>query len=318
MPFSSLLNRWAVALALGLPAPLAWAQAPARPPPGADDYTLTLPAGPSMHRAGSGSVEFVGTATVLIRYQGFTILTDPNFLRRGERAHLGFGISSARRTEPAFGLDALPPLDLVILSHAHEDHFDRRVQEGLRRNVPVVTTPEASEWLGELGFTQRYPLKAWDSLTVRKGPALLRVTAMPGRHGPRPVAALLPDVMGAILDFTNSDAGAAYRIYISGDTLLVDGIADIPRRFPDIDLALLHLGGERLLGLFRLTMDGADGARMLRMLSPRRAIPVHVDDYGMYKSPAADFAEQVRQAGMQDKVIYLRGGDIFSFSPQRR
>jgi hypothetical protein len=48
----------------------------------------------------AGSVTFVGTATVLIRYGGLTILTDPNFLHRGDHVHLGYGLTSERLTNP--------------------------------------------------------------------------------------------------------------------------------------------------------------------------------------------------------------------------
>src|SRR4051812_8111706 len=73
----------------------------------------------------AGSITFIGTATVLIRFGGFTILTDPNFLHGGERIHLGYGLHARRLTEPALAIEQLPELDLVVLSHMHEDHFDR-------------------------------------------------------------------------------------------------------------------------------------------------------------------------------------------------
>src|SRR3546814_1853301 len=57
-----------------------------------------------------------------------------------------------------------------------------------------------------------------------------------------------------------SAGGAHARIYVSGDTLLHDQLHEIPRRYPDIDLALVHLGGTRILGIL-LTMDGEQGAR---------------------------------------------------------
>ena len=47
------------------------------------------------------SATFIGTATVLLRLGAFTLLTDPNFLHRGQRAYLGYGMWSKRRTEPA-------------------------------------------------------------------------------------------------------------------------------------------------------------------------------------------------------------------------
>jgi hypothetical protein len=63
------------------------------------------------------SVQFIGTATTLIRYANLTILTDPNFLHRGERGYLGYGLTAKRLTEPALDVTALPPLDGIVLSH---------------------------------------------------------------------------------------------------------------------------------------------------------------------------------------------------------
>ncbi len=53
-----------------------------------------------------GSIFFVGTATVLVRYAGFTILTDPNFLHSGDHVHLGYGLTSRRLTNPALDIEA--------------------------------------------------------------------------------------------------------------------------------------------------------------------------------------------------------------------
>jgi len=75
-----------------------------------------------------GSIYFIGMATVLIRHVGFTILTDPNFLHQREYARLGYGLRSRRLTNPDLSFQQLPPYDLVLLSHLHEDHFDRRVE----------------------------------------------------------------------------------------------------------------------------------------------------------------------------------------------
>ncbi|GAA2773478.1 MBL fold metallo-hydrolase [Nonomuraea dietziae] len=73
----------------------------------------------------TAGVRFIGNATTLIRYKGFTLLTDPNFLHRGQRAYLGYGLTSRRLTEPALDISQLPPLDAVVLSHMHGDHWDR-------------------------------------------------------------------------------------------------------------------------------------------------------------------------------------------------
>ena len=60
-------------------------------------------------------LHFIGNATVLLRYGDLTLLTDPNFLHRGEHAHLGYGLVSRRLTEPALDPWELPRLDAVVL-----------------------------------------------------------------------------------------------------------------------------------------------------------------------------------------------------------
>ncbi len=90
-----------------------------------------------------GSIFFIGTATILLRFGGFTILTDPNFLHAGDHVHLGYGLTSERLTDPAINIEDLPPVDLCVLSHYHGDHFDQLVEEKLDKNLPIVTTNHA-------------------------------------------------------------------------------------------------------------------------------------------------------------------------------
>jgi L-ascorbate metabolism protein UlaG (beta-lactamase superfamily) len=106
-----------------------------------------------------GSVFFIGNATVLIRYAGFTILTDPNFLHSGDHVHLGYGLTSVRRTDPAVEIEDLPPLDFVLLSHLHGDHFDRVAERQLNKATPIVSTRHATSYLDKIGFTRTHPLK---------------------------------------------------------------------------------------------------------------------------------------------------------------
>ncbi len=212
-------------------------------------------------------------------------------------------------------LENLPPVDLIVLSHMHEDHFDRFVQEKLSRSISIVTTGESSGALQELGFLKRYPLKTWEVLVVEKGRATLRVTAMPGRHGPPLLAKLLPEVMGSMLDFGRNGIRRSYRMYISADTMVFSDIREIPRRYPGVDLALLNLGGTRLLGFVTVTMDAEEGVRMMQVIMPEKAIPIHYNDYDVFRSPLSDFKSEIERAGLADKIIYLKPGATFAFRP---
>lgn len=272
---------------------------------------LELPPSPSVADQ-EGTLLFIGTATVLLRYAGFTILTDPNFLHRGEHVRLGYGLRSRRRTDPAREIEQLPPLDLVLLSHLHEDHWDRVAEERLARSLPIVTTPDAADALGKKGFLAPAALRTWQTLAVKRGDRVLRITSMPGRHGPRLLSRLLPSVMGSLLEFETAGGELLLRAYITGDTLVYEGLREIAQRYQDVDFALLHLGGTRVLGVL-VTMDGRQGREALQIVKPRLAIPIHYDDYTVFKSPLSDFQREVEDAGLASCVRYLRHGDVYTF-----
>ena len=262
--------------------------------------------------AGSGSVFFIGNATTLIQFNGLNLLTDPTFVHRHEEVSIGYGMHATRLTDPAIDIDGLPPLDAVILSHFHGDHFDQAAEAGLDKDLLILTTPEAADELRDRGFTQAIGIESWESAVLERDVARIEVMAVPGRHGPPIVDFALPDVMGSIVVFTDLSDGAQRTMYISGDTLVFDGLHEIRGLFPEIDLALLHLGGTEVLGV-TVTMDAEMGLEALRIMEPELAIPIHYDDYDVFKSPLADFKAAVRDAGLEDRVRYLERGDTFTW-----
>ena len=78
--------------------------------PNSSEIRLPSPAGADADFS-QGSIFFVGTATVILRYAGFTLLTDPNFLHAGDHVHLGYGLTAERPTNPAMEIEQLPPPD---------------------------------------------------------------------------------------------------------------------------------------------------------------------------------------------------------------
>jgi L-ascorbate metabolism protein UlaG (beta-lactamase superfamily) len=135
---------------------------------------------------------------------------------------------------------------------------------------------------------------------------------MPGTHGPGPLGAVLPPVMGSMLEFGPMGERPRLRMYISGDTLVHDRLREIPRRFPDVDVALLHLGGTRVLGIF-VTMDAGQGLEAMRIIDARTTVPIHYNDYTRFESPLEDFQQVVRDAGLEDRVCYLAHGETYEF-----
>ncbi|KAJ9110390.1 hypothetical protein QFC20_002987 [Naganishia adeliensis] len=290
---------------------------------------------------------FVGTATCVLEWAGVRVMTDPNFA--GDHVHLGPGVTGTRLTDPAFPIEELPPIDVVVLSHFHADHFDQLVQEKLRKDLPIVTTKHAEEHLAEasLGFTNVYGMDVWQSTLMKvmndagssgqqglgkSNTPCIRVTATPGKHIAGVIGAIndailhaIPPTNGHIIELgyqkgpEGGDVNAfdvSYRIYISGDTLM-EIQQEIPERYPNIDLLLIHLGGTTIPGphapLLMVTMDGKQGIQLVQLISPKLTIPIHIDDYDVFLSPRSDFEKEVTNAGFDSKVLYLERGDVFEF-----
>ncbi|MFG1929391.1 MBL fold metallo-hydrolase [Mycobacterium sp. NPDC048908] len=262
-----------------------------------------------------GEVYFIGNATTLIRFGGLTILTDPAFLHKGEHVHLGHGVWARREVEPACQIADLPSIDLIVLSHYHGDHFDDVAAQELDKELPIVSTADAVEKLSALGFEQGHALGTWESLVVHKGDATLNITAMPAKHATEEeVDGLLMPVNGHLLDFS-SGSDHLYRLYITGDTMLVDSLEEIPRRYPDIDLGLIHTGGTTFL-VTVVTMTGEQGVRAVEITRPRTAIPIHYNDFSVFLSGLDEFKKAAQNSTISTEFVYLAHGETYRFKPR--
>jgi L-ascorbate metabolism protein UlaG (beta-lactamase superfamily) len=264
----------------------------------ADDVTMT----------------FGGTATMLLRIGGFTLLTDPNFLHRGQFARLGYGLRSRRLTEPALQPTQLPALDGILLSHMHGDHWDRIATKSLPKETPVITTPESAKCLADRGFTATADLRDWQTHEFTRGTDTLRITSVPGLHGPGPLAKALPQVMGSVVEWTRGGVAGpavAWRGYISGDTIYRPFLGEVLERCGPLDVLIPHLGGTKALGM-TITMDARQGADLVELLKPPVTVPVHYDDYGRFKSPLGDFVAEVGRRQLPGELRTVQRGDTIS------
>ncbi|KAI1107853.1 Metallo-hydrolase/oxidoreductase [Jackrogersella minutella] len=298
------------------------------------------------------SVYFIGTATIVIEWQGLRILTDPNFLHTGDHVHLGPGVTAERKTNPAIDLHELPALDCILLSHYHEDHFDQLVEKSLNRAFNIITTPHAKECLSSESrddpFQSVHALDFFESIMLhvdRKEPALaggygkvpvIKITGLPGKHVPpgplskaNSLLKAVPPVNGWLVELGYTfkapvggdpdviDTG--YRIYISGDTLFVDELKEIPQRLrkDKVDLMLVHLGGTTIpspaVPLVMVTMDAEQGFKLMQLINPDLTIPIHYDDYNVFLSPLSDFKKKVEEEGWRERVVYLDRGEQYEF-----
>ena len=182
----------------------------------------------------AASATWIGHSTVLLQIGGLNVLTDPIF---SERASPVQWAGPRRFMAPAVSLDALPPLDIVLLSHSHYDHFDKRSVKWIARHHPDATwvAPLAlGRYLRDFGVREVVELDWWQQATVRG----MRVTATPARHFS---ARRLGDRNKTLwCGYAMEIAGR--RAYFAGDTAYHPEFHSISKRLGPFDFVMMPIG----------------------------------------------------------------------------
>jgi L-ascorbate metabolism protein UlaG (beta-lactamase superfamily) len=176
---------------------------------------------------------WIGHSTVLIRVDGFTILTDPVFSARAGIKMGPFTLGVKRLVQPAVRLPELPVPDLILLSHAHMDHLDRPSLRKLEnRGTTVITAPGTSDLLRVKRYRTVHELR-WDE-SRRVGPA--KVRAFEVKHwGARTRTDVHRGYNGYLIE------AGRYRIVFGGDTAYTDLFRKVRSSKP-VDLAIMPIG----------------------------------------------------------------------------
>lgn len=253
-------------------------------------------------------VTWLGHSTVLIEADGLRLLTDPVF---GDRAS-PFSFAGAKRFHavPA-DLDRLPPLDAVLLSHDHYDHYCRETLRRLARmDIPIVTSLGVGARLETLGFSRRriVELDWWESHTLPGRD--LSFTATPSQH-----------FSGRTLTDRDRTLWSSFvirtprhRLFFSGDTGLTPEFEDIRRTCGPFDLILLEIGAwNQAWGDIHLGPHNA--LKAFGMLGGGRLLPVHWStfDLGLHRwdEPAETLYETMQSAGTLASLLTPALGQAF-------
>jgi L-ascorbate metabolism protein UlaG (beta-lactamase superfamily) len=84
--------------------------------------------------------------------------------------------------------------------------------------------------------------------------------------------------------------------------MVFDDINDIPKHYPDVDVALFHFGGPTVLGIV-VTMDAKEGLEIFRIINPKKVIPIHYNDYDVFKSSLEEFQQKLETQVWKIKCI---------------
>lgn len=227
----------------------------------------------------------LGGPTTLVEVDGWRILTDPTFDDPGRTYRFGWGTSSRKTSGPAIAAADVGPIDAILLTHDHHaDNLDDAGRALLPLAGSVVTTARGAKRLD----VDATGLAAWDTTVLGEASATaagsyqpaITVTATPCRHGPVGSRPIVGDVIGFALTWEGQQHGA---LWISGDTVLYDGVLAVATRF-EIGTAVVHLGSVRfpITGPVRYSMDIDDAIELCARIRPTTVVPVHFDGWSHF------------------------------------
>jgi L-ascorbate metabolism protein UlaG (beta-lactamase superfamily) len=243
------------------------------------------------------TLTLIGGPTALIEIDGFRLLTDPTFDVPGtyQLQH----VKLEKLSGPALSVDSIGEIDAVLLSHdQHADNLDESGKHFLPKAKRVLTTVVGAKRLG--GHAEG--LVPWATTELTKGGRSLTITATPARHGPAGIEPLAGDVIGFVLA-----PKEGRPIYISGDTVWYDGVADVAQRFK-AGVVMPFAGAAQTRGPFHLTMDTNDTIETARAFPDAVIAPLHTDGWAHFKQNAQDLRVSFDALGFGPRLTLLTPG----------
>jgi len=266
------------------------------------------PSHPVLAWPGQMGVTFIGHSSFFLQIGGQNLLIDPNF------AKWIFVLKRLRR--PGVRIRELPPIDAVLVSHAHFDHLHRPSLRAIARRTrrltgraPIIIVPEhVADLVSDLGFRQIVEMICWEE--VRLG--TLAITHVPAKHwGARIIRDMHRGFGGYVIK------SHKHSVYHAGDTAYFRGFEEIGRRLQP-ELALLPIGAYSPASYRNVHTNPEDAVQAFLDLSARWMIPMHYGTFRLSHEPVEEPVEflerEADRRGILDRVLVLKEGITRIFS----
>lgn len=247
-------------------------------------------------------ITFIGHSGFFIQIAGKNVIIDPNFAR--------WLIVLKRQRRPGIRLRDLPPIDYVLVSHAHFDHLHRPSLRAIAtltrwrgRLAPEIIVPKnVGDVVARLGFARIQELEWWEEF--RNGN--LSFTHTPARHwGAR-----------MLRDFHRGFGGYVVRsnehsLYHAGDTAYFNGFREIGARL-NPEIALLPIGAYHPPHFRNVHTSPEDALQGFLDLRSRLMVPMHYGTFRLSYEPMEEPLQRLQSAasaaGVSDRVLVLEEG----------
>lgn len=246
---------------------------------------------------------WIGHATVLINFYGTRIITDPVLSDRIGLDVMGlFTLGPRRLVEPAMAFEELPPIDLILLSHAHMDHLDTPTLRKFDKNIPIVIASNTLDVIEDHGFQSIYELD-WGQWTQIGD---LRIEAMEVKHfGWR-----YPWEKDRSKGFREGRSYNAYliskngrTIVFGGDTAYQENFMRIKERNIPIDLAIMPIGAYD--PWIHNHANPEEALRMADHMGAHHVLPIHWNTFIQSEEPTHEPMERLKAAtaNQPDRIV---------------
>lgn len=246
-------------------------------------------------------ITYIGGPTALLELGGLKLLIDPTFDPAG--TEYPTAAYTLRKTAgPALSPESLGRIDAVLLSHDHHsDNLDHAGRSLLKSAETVLTTQECAERLGG----NAVGLNHWQSVDLPTPDGrVLQVTGTPARHGP--AGGDRGPVTGFVLALADSPKSA---IYISGDTVWYEDVAEVSQRF-SVKIAILFMGAARVAaaGPAHLTFTANEGVEAARTFADAVIIPLHYEGWEHFSESRKEIQDAFAAAGLESRLRWMEPG----------
>lgn len=264
---------------------------------------------PVLVENGQLGITFIGHSSFLLQMGGQNLLIDPVFAQ--------WLVVLRRLRKPGVMIEQLPPIDAVLLSHAHMDHLNRpsllRIVRHSRRlsgRSPVAIVPwGVGDLVRDLGFERVIRLEWWQTEALGN----LEVTMTPARHwGARYYRDTHRGFGGYVV------RSPQHSLYHSGDTAYFQGFQQIGKRLGP-QVALLPIGAYNPESFRNVHASPEDAVQAFLDLGSRWMVPMHYGTFRLSEEPTEEPVQRLLAAaeiaGISARIRVLGEGETKAFSP---
>jgi L-ascorbate metabolism protein UlaG (beta-lactamase superfamily) len=250
---------------------------------------------------------WLGHATVLVNFFGLRILTDPTLEAR-VGADIGVGtVGPKRLVASPLSFEELPPIDLILLSHAHMDHFDMPTLENFSGAPQAVTARETLDLFSGLKFRRNATELGWgESTMVRTPRGDVRVEGFEVSHwGARWRHDKHRGFNGYILEREGK------KIMFGGDTAITDKFEAI-RSKGQFDLAIMPIGSYKPFKRSHCTPE--ESVKMTNDARGEKLLPIHFKTFRLGEEGTIEPMERLQEAIAEDRIALRDIGQTFQLT----